>query len=158
MQGTVSTKQITLRAAHAGDAGALYDVLLDYFSDPSCPWPRPLGLEGEAWVSELCHEGASIVAECDGWIVGSVGLEISNFPWNSQARHLFGHWLYVVPEFRAGGTGRRLIEAAKAVARTNHMNLLMGSIWGYRPEQMNRLMQTMGFRLVGSAYLWTPEN
>ena len=156
-QNPARTKHlIALRLARAGDIESLYDMLLAYFDAPGCPYPSPIETPAKEWVAEMCGTGTCVVAESDSRVIGSVALEVCGFRWNPDVSHLFGHWLYVKPAYRSGGTARRLLDAAKDISRLNHMNLIMGSIWGHEPELMNRMMRMAGFKLVGSAYLFVP--
>lgn len=156
MQDTEIKQQITLRAARATDVEALYVLLLGYFTDLDLPYPHPDATDTRGWLTELVEANTVVVAECDGQLVGSVALEVCEFRWNRAHPYLFGHWLYVSESHREGGTGRKLIEAAKAIANLNLMLLMMGNIWGIDQRVFDRLMQMAGFVQAGNAYLYAP--
>lgn len=151
-------RHIAIRAATAIDNVAIYRLLLRYFEElpKEIPYPRPVETPTVAWILGLIARQGVVVLETEGRIIGSAALEVDRFAWNPMTEHLHGHWLYVAPEFRKGGAGAKLIETVKDVARRNGKNVMVGAIWGYEPELMDRMFAMKGFVRVGSAYLWSP--
>lgn len=147
---------ITIRAAGARDATPLYDCLFGYFDECSMFYPPPIEADLMAWGLGVVNKGGCILAECEGKIVGSLGLELGFYPWNHKVTFLNGVWLYVVPEFRNGSTGVRLIKAAKEIADKNSTGLRLDEVWKYRPFLMGKLKERLGFHHVGGNWVYLP--
>jgi GNAT superfamily N-acetyltransferase len=147
---------ISFRRATARDLTQLYDCLLHYFDELSFAYPGVNETDVVTWGLGVVNGGGCIVAECDGKIIGSVGMEVSTFPWNRANRYLNSVWLFVVPEFRKGGTGIRLMKLAKDIAKSNEMPVMLGEVFGFEPELLGKIKQVLGFKHVGGNYIWIP--
>lgn len=157
MQTIETYSVITLRAATPSDVDALYALLLGYFDSFALPYPRPRLKDGMAWLARLCTANTVIVAESGGKIIGSTAMEVCEFGWDTSKPYLFGHWLYVDPEYRKSRAGSQLIQAAKAVAYHNAMILMMGNIWNVVPAPaFDRIMRAAGFKATGNNYVYVP--
>lgn len=119
-------------------------------------YPSPVEADTMAWGLGIINKGGVIVAECEGKIVGSVGIELGFYPWNLQSKYLNGVWLWVIPEFRNGSTGVRLLKAAKDVADKNGLAIRLDEIWKYRSFLMGKLKERMGFHHVGGNFIYIP--
>lgn len=149
--------QITLRQATARDATPLYNVLIRYFDELKLFYPPPIESNTMAWGLTIVVGGGCTIAEADGEIIGCVGLEIGQFPWNPTVKYLNGVWFYVAPERRKGAVAEKLMSAAKAVAAKNGMALRLDNIWGVEPELQDRYRQMHGFQYVGGNHVWFPS-
>lgn len=150
-------RNITLRTATPRDCSPLYDVLIRYFEELKLVYPPPVEAPTMAWGLSIIARGGVVVAVEDDEIIGSVGVEVGQFPWNPATTYLNGVWFYVVPERRAGGTANKLMEAAKNLARKNKMGLRLDNVWGMAPERQDRYREMNGFIYVGGNHVWFPE-
>lgn len=151
-------RQITIRPAHVRDVSPLYDLLIRYFDDLALLYPGPVPGPTMAWGLTIIIKGGVVVAEENGVLIGSVGLEIGQYPWAPSVSYLNGCWFYVAPEYRRGGTADRLMKAAKEIAAKNNMGLRLDSVWGVENELQDRYRARHGFRYVGGNHVWFPES
>lgn len=147
---------ITLRGATARDCSRLYDCLIRYFEECSLFYPPPVEADTMAWGLGIINKGGCIVAECEGKIIGSVGIEVGFYPWNVSVKYLNGVWLWVAPEYRNGLTGVRLMKAAKEVADKNGLGIRLDEVWKYRTFLMGKMKERLGFHHVGGNYVYFP--
>ena len=96
------------------------------------------------------------VAEDDGEIVGSIGLQ-ANAPWYAEMQYVSDLWTYVTPEYREHGVAGRLIEIAKDYAAEMEMPLMMGIFNDVDVERKIKFFEKMGFRMVGAQFLMDKE-
>lgn len=105
---------------------------------------------------DLLHQaeaGLLIVAEDAGYICGVVALGIHHWPWNrQQGRFLTNHHFAVDPEYRKGGTAKKLIDAAKMIAKARNIPLRIDLMGGGDREAKDRFMQMMGGRYLGGQF------
>lgn len=80
-----------------------------------------------AKLSKLLSESNVIVADKDGRIVGSVGLEHTSW-WYSDEGYLADRWTFVTKSERKGLTAARLIKFARNYANAQGLPLAMG-VW-----------------------------
>lgn len=146
-------------AATVLDCVALYEVLIRYFEDMAHFYPPPVRDPTMAWGMGIILKGGVVIAKDldSGEIVGTVGLEVGNFPWNPSIAYLNGVWFYVAPERRKGGVANMLMKAAKDIATSNKMSLRLDSISGIEPELQDRYRKIHGFQYVGGNHVWFPE-
>lgn len=149
-------RMIALRAATPRDITALYDCLIEYFAECALYYPGAVEKDAMAWGMGIIMDGGCIVAECDGKIIGSVGVAMAVYPWNKSVRYLDSVWLFVIPAFRKGGTGIKLIEAAKQIAVANKMALRLDEVMGFEVDLLGKLKQRMGFHRVGGNWAFIP--
>lgn len=147
---------IRLRAATARDITPLIDLLLNYFNECVMFYP---GADVNACVAKgitCIRQGGCIVAESEGALIGCFAMELDEYWWNPAAKILNALLVYVLPEFRKGATGIKLIQAAQEVARLNNLPLSMTQIWKFSPELMERLNKRLGFHHVGGTFVYIP--
>lgn len=96
------------------------------------------------------------VAEDEGEIVGSVGLQITS-PWYTEAQYMGDLWTYVTPEYREHGVAGRLVELAKDHATDKSMPLMMGIFNNVDVDRKIKFFEKMGFRMVGAQFLRDKE-
>lgn len=149
---------IRLRAATARDITPLIDLLLHYFDECAMFYP---GADINACVAKgitCIRQGGCIVAESEGTLIGCFAMELDEYWWNPAAKILNALLVYVLPEFRKGATGIKLIEAAQEVARLNNLPLSMTQIWKFSPLLMERLNKRLGFHHVGGTFVYIPNS
>lgn len=147
---------IRLRAATARDITPLIDLLMHYFEECVMFYP---GADVNACVAKgitCIRQGGCIVAESDGVLIGCFAMELDEYWWNPAAKILNALLVYVLPEFRKGATGIKLIEAAQEIARLNKLPLSMTQIWRFEPRLMERLNKRLGFKHVGGTFVYIP--
>lgn len=156
----VAPPTIGIGAATVRDSVKLYEMLLRYFEDMQHFYPMPVEAPTFAWGLAIVMKGGVIVAKdmATGEIIGSVGLEVGQFPWAPTVNYLNGVWFYVAPERRKGGVANMLMKAAKDIATANKMRLRLDSISGIEPELQDRYRKAHGFRHVGGNHVWFPES
>lgn len=150
-------RNIVIRAAVPRDATALYDVLIRYFEELALFYPGPVEGPTMAWGLSVLVKGGVIVATENDQIIGSVGMEMGQYPWAPAVNYLNGVWFYVAPEYRRGGTAERLMKAAKDIAERNKMALRLDNVWGVEVELQDRWRKQHGFKYVGGNHVWFPE-
>jgi len=106
-----------IRAATPADARAIHEMiceLADYEKEPDAVVATVADLESALFAEvPLCH---SLIAESDGEAVGFALWFVTYSTW--QGRHgVYLEDLYVRPEHRGAGHGKRLLTALAAVAR-----------------------------------------
>jgi len=95
---------------------------------------------------------AAWVAERDGEIVGSIGLQ-STSPWYTEVEYVGDLWLYVIPELRKDGVASTLVGFAKDEADARGMPLMVGLFNDAEVEGKISFFEKMGFRMVGAQFL-----
>lgn len=148
--------EISIRPANVLDSVALLTILYRYFDDLKFAYPQIDPGDALKWGIGLIQQNLVFLAMDGHTIVGSVGMEVGTFPWNTKFRYFNGVWFYVAPERRAGGTAGRLMKAAKDVAAANAMPLRLDNIWGIEPELQDRFREIHGFKHVGGNHVWFP--
>lgn len=151
-------RAIILRGATARDTTQIYDCLIRYFDECKLFYPPPVEADVISWGLGIVNKGGVIVAECEGKIIGSSGVEMGIVPWNHSAKYLNSVWLWVDPEFRNGSTGVRLIKATKDIADKNGLPLRLDEIWAYRPFLMGKLKERLGFHNLGGNWGYFPND
>lgn len=149
---------IALRTATGRDVSALYHCLIRYFDECKLYYPPPVESDVMLWGLVIIGQGRTVVAECDGKIIGSVGLELGTFPWNHAQHYLNSVWLFVEPEFRKGYTGIKLIRAAQQIAARSGLPLRMDEVWAYEIDRLATLKQRLGFHRIGGSFAWIPND
>lgn len=147
---------IVLRTATPRDASALYDVLIRYFEELKLFYPPPVEGPTMAWGLSIILKGGVIVAEQNGEILGSIGLEIGNFPWAPSVSYLNGVWFYVAPERRKGLVAERLMRSAKDTGIKMGLAVRLDNVFGIEPELQDKYRQRHGFAYVGGNHVWFP--
>jgi len=137
----------------------LYDTLCGpggYFDAPLFKYAPPVEKNCIDWAKRIMENGVILVAIKDEKIVGSHAISISRHDWNNKAQYLHGAWLWVHPDFRGSGLGKDLIKAAQDAARNYKVPLMLGAIWGFKPEVLEKIQTDLGFAPAGANYIWFP--
>lgn len=100
---------------------------------------------------DVMAEGMVFVAEIDGKPVGTIGLTELSF-WYSPQTFLQDAWLFVLPQFRGGQVGVRLMQAARMEAeRRNKVAFVTVNNPDRRPKATKQSLesQVAGFVPLG---------
>jgi L-amino acid N-acyltransferase YncA len=136
---------------------ALYDCLIHYFDESPMGYPEPDEMASKNRLLFAMQQGGVIVAERDGKIVGAACVEFAPFDWNPKSLILVERFFYVRPEYRAGGTGKALLSALKAIADHNKAFLSLDCFWGTAPEALDAFMRQNGFEHTGGLFIYRPK-
>ncbi|KEZ78297.1 hypothetical protein C41B8_05328 [Salinisphaera hydrothermalis C41B8] len=102
-------KVIRIRLGKQSDAVAIYRLLEEAYSN-SVDYSPIDENRLMCWITRTIAEGEVWVADLSGRVIGSIALVDFQFPWSERVV-LTNSWLYVLKNFKARGTGRKLIEA-----------------------------------------------
>ncbi|MES1955798.1 GNAT family N-acetyltransferase [Salinisphaera hydrothermalis] len=108
-------KVIRIRKAQQSDAVALYRLLEEAYSDRGVDYSPIDENRLMCWITTTIADGEVWVADRSGRVIGSIALIDFQFPWSANWV-LINSWLYVLRNFRARGTGKKLMEAVFASA------------------------------------------
>ena len=97
------------------------------------------------------------IAEYDGKIVGSIGLQVSA-PWYAEINYISDLWLYVIPEYRKHGVAGSLIEIAEAESSEKGLPLMLGLFNDVDVDKKMEFLKGKGFRMVGAQFLKVQES
>lgn len=107
-----------------------------------------------AGVYDIVKNGAALVAEKNGQIVGSIGIFQLTWWYSPQHAFLTDRWLYIVPEHR-GGTAvyRALLKEAREVAKSTGLELIIAP--NHSPKtaprtEIGRVGEALRFDPIGS--------
>lgn len=98
-------------------------------------------------LADLMVSGVVLVTKSGGRIVGTVGLEPSQFPW-SDDWHLADRFFYVHPDHRRSAHARTLLTEAKKIAKEAGIPLRMGIFGKDRLDAKIKLFR----RIMGEPY------
>jgi N-acetylglutamate synthase-like GNAT family acetyltransferase len=87
-------------------------------------------------VLHVLRDGRVLVAEIDGRIVGSLGLELKSW-WYSQASFIGDHWFFVSPNHRTSSAAIDLVNAARRLSKRAAVPLLLGVLTPADTERKN---------------------
>lgn len=137
---------MTVRRARSGDAAAIADVVRSVYDEHGFTWDAE-GYHADLADAATHYGGAFWVAELDGALVGTVGLELGT----GRIGGLPGcdcslERLYVLDRARGRGAGSALLRAVLDEARAHGRRRL--AIWSdKRLEDAHRLYERFGARV-----------
>lgn len=107
---------------------------------------------------ELCiGEGACLVAEIDGAVIGTICMRTLQEIW-SDDQFLNEEWFCVTPAFRQTGAAFKLLDTAEQLADQMRLPVFF-AINNHDPEATEYLMDRRpGYRRTGSNYLRHPRH
>jgi GNAT superfamily N-acetyltransferase len=138
----------------AADVGVYRALMLEAYAtapDAFTSTPEERAAEPESWwvkrLEDPSGQTAAFGAFNETGLVGTIALEFSAKPKTRHKGHLIG--MYVRPEARGAGIGRRLVERALAYAaeRPGLMILTLTVTQGNAPAEL--LYKSMGFEPFG---------
>lgn len=89
-------------------------------------------------VLRVSEEGLSIVARCNGEIVGALGLTKACWWYNNQVEFLTDRWFFVYPQFANCGVGAGLLGEASAMAVGVGMDIVINGKLKRRAQAVGR--------------------
>ena len=146
----MATPQLTIRAAHVDDLGAIFDIYNHEVLHGTATFDTEPLIAGrdDDWLTEREHRCHPVlVAEVDDRVVGWGSLN----PWSSRggyARTAEGS-VYVHRDFRGQGVGRSLLEATIERARDAGLGVVLARI-AEANEPSVRLCERLGFGRIGT--------
>lgn len=82
-----------------------------------------------AEIIRVRDEGISLIARCDGEIIGALGLILVPWWYNSKVQFFTDRWFFVYPQFAHRGVGPALLAEAAAVAfASGHKLVIQGKL------------------------------
>lgn len=149
----MSKRLITIRTAQPVDAVKIMQAIRPMMDEAAIEFPPVIEAEAIHWIVNTIANGHVLVAEMTGRMIGSLGLAVRTYPWNSRAPFLYNAWFYVHPKFRAGGTAKHLIDKAKAFAAAHdNAAILIDITTAVEAERKDRFMKAMGFTYCGGLF------
>lgn len=99
----------------------------------------PIDLDDSmAEVVRIRDQGVSLVARCDGEIVGALGLTAASWWFNSHVSFFTDRWFFVYPMFANLGVGARLLGEAAAIADSAQMDIIINGKLKHRAKSVGR--------------------
>lgn len=139
-----------IRFATLDDAEPLFHLLLGLHKEQGAVPLSPVKADTEIrWAIENADV---LVAEVDGELVGSICI-VQRTIWYSEATVMVDQWIYVRPEFRSSGVGKKLVDAAKIIAHDAGQRLALEIASPQRLKAKIRLYRKWGFYLLGAVML-----
>lgn len=143
-----------LASLRKGLAEVCYDVPIP---EPEMPYAMQAMLDAIA--NGLVHVAVNAKNE----VVGLIALAVHSWPWVSPAnpagRYLTNEYLWVERAYRRGGTAQRLLEAAKGVADTARLPLMIEmSSGGAEAPMKDRFVRSCGFHYIGGKMYRAPRD
>jgi len=146
--------KVSIRQATIIDSCDLLKMLKRMFEEAPVHAPPVDDRAALAWISK-CIDDTVFVAECDGQMVGSVGFEVSGWPWAPEDKFLHDTWFYVVPEYRNTMVASALIDKIKLLVKSTGLTFFGGVSWGGdRVELKDRFIERHGFTYVGGNFTY----
>lgn len=151
------TREIMLRMAAARDVSAVYDVLVHYLGELSDHYPPPDEPAAMTRLLAAINLGGVVLAESDGLIVGAACVEPARCEWNPKVGSLVCRLLYVLPEYRKGGTAKALIRAIQGISAKNRLPIYFDIASRFHPDLLDRFMTGQGFTYLGGIFYFSAE-
>jgi predicted N-acetyltransferase YhbS len=151
--------QIILRRATTCDAIKIFHVIREAFEATKLDYP---GIDEDAavkWIIDvLSNHGVVFLAEKNGRLVGTLGLQPMQFPWVDPSKpeswYLANAWFFVQPRFRKNGTADHLIKKAQEYADKNGAFLSVGMFLERGAALKDRFLKIQGFTYTGGSFIY----
>lgn len=104
------------------------------------------------WVSDMITNALVLVATYEDKIIGTMGLRITQMPWNSKENYIISDFIMVNKEYRTVGAAHNLLQRAKEVADNAKMILIIGNNNGDNVELKDRYFSMQGFKYLGGNF------
>lgn len=99
-------------------------------------------------IGEILTEGKCLVAEAEGEIVGSIGLQGSE-PWYSTTKIIVDSWIFVSPRVQKRlSVFRAMVKEVQEYAKTVHMPLVLALYSEKDNNRKNRLFARYGDQIM----------
>jgi GNAT superfamily N-acetyltransferase len=147
-----------IRRAGPEDIVAIYGTMRRAFEEAPVKVPLIEPIPGMKWALRIMETGAIYVAEADGIVIGSIGIEVKTFPWTENAPLLNDTWFYVTPEYRRSRIASALLDKIRKHVHATKIPFFGGVNWGGdRVELKDRLIERHGFKYVGGNFTYGLE-
>jgi hypothetical protein len=146
--------EIIIRRSEVRDLTGLMVLLPQWIDEQYITYPPVEPKRLLVWVAETLVAGDVWVAveKKNNNIVGSLAMTAEQWPWNSQW-FLKDQWLFVMSEFRKGGTATKMIELAKRLAIERNVPCCIGVISGKDAELKDRFVAQNGYVYAGGNFI-----
>lgn len=141
---------VTIRDAVEGDIQPLFDMLCDMHAEIGIGTLDREKALGAIW--RTLTEGAVLVADLDGEMVGSIGLTVDSW-WYSKDKFLIDVWTFVHPKARKTRAATLLIGEARAKAKRLSAPLVLGLFNRVQIDRKAHFYQRLGLEPVGVWFL-----
>jgi GNAT superfamily N-acetyltransferase len=150
---------VTIRQGLYVDLYGIVGVLHRGLAEMAQHWPVPEPEYPYALhhLLDCIATGLTIVAEDEGRIVGVLVLEVGHWPWAPSSGFLQNVHFCVDKAARAGGTAKRLAEAAKGLAGDRKMAIKLATCFGgSEAETKDAFVKSLGMQYIGGNFLSKP--
>lgn len=148
---------LTIRQGHYVDLYGIVGVLHRGLAEMAEHWPVPEPEYPYALhhMLDCIASGLVIVAaEGEGKVVGVMVLEPGHWPWAPKAAFLQNVHFCIDPEARAGGTAKRLVEAATVLAKSRGLGLKISTCFGgSEAETKDAFVKSLGMQYIGGNFM-----
>ncbi len=142
---TKDGKEVIIRPAGKEDKDRLVEMYLNFNPEDRCLGLPPVSKPAiEAWVEFILESGFSIVAECDGKIVGHVAV----IPAGDGTGELC---IFILREYQNRGIGQKLMEEIIKMSMERGMRGIFLTTSRCNVRAIH-VFKKMGFRVVDSCY------
>lgn len=147
-------REVKIRTATLLDTCAIYELLVKAFDEAPIEVPKPEMRAGLQWIAHVT-DNMCYVAEVDGKLVGSLGIEYKTFPWAPEEKLMNDAWFYVLPDYRNSDVASALIKKIQLAVVATGVPFFGGVNWGgSRVELKDRFIKRHGFTFVGSNFAY----
>lgn len=156
---TPSRKVVELRKATPKDAVKIFRVIKETFGAARNKYPLVDEDATITWILQTILKGDLVyVAEVSGRVVGSLGFEVSEFPWASKSDdsrwYLSNVWFYVHPKYRTNKTAEALLSKAKLFAKENNVTLIFNTFLEQKKELEERFFSMQEVNYGGGIFIY----
>lgn len=162
--------EIVVTQAKRSDAKRIARLLDEWIATSAVPWPPSQPRAMDEWVLHTIDTGYVAIAESDGRLLGTAGIQLCYLPWNVDQPMAEDAFFYV-PRARARSDGlsndrveraaRRvpgvadaLMTAIKLYCAKRNLPLLMQIISGSDTDKLERWYGIKGGRYIGGTMLF----
>lgn len=153
-----TTETVEVRPAVLADSLVLKVMLKQSLSEvQEGQFSRINDAKARAYIDACIQEGACLVAEYQGAIIGTICLRTLQEIW-SDDQFLNEEWFYVLPAMRSTGAAVKLLGTAEQLADKMGLPVFF-AINSHDPGPLEEVMDNRtGYRRTGSNYLRHPRN
>lgn len=141
---------LQIRKATIFDHSEISTLLIQWFDESQVIKGYDDALCG--WVSDMITKALVLVATYEDKIIGTMGLRITQMPWNSKENYIISDFIMVNKEYRTVGAAHNLLQRAKKVADNAKMILIIGNNNGDNVELKDRYFSMQGFKYLGGNF------
>lgn len=136
---------IVRNATHA-DIPRIVEMAERFYADTSYAAIVPMSEESAAGLAILMMDsGVMLVAEQDGYVIGTVGLHVEAFTFNVSKTMATEIIWWVEPEAQGLGTGRALLAAIEPACRERGADMIRMMCLASSPPQAKALYHSLGY-------------